>query len=65
MALLDCIVALGGNQVTGYFATGRAPHRYGNAHASLVPYQVFSTDTAQDCPMRAPSSSSESCDWRQ
>ncbi|MFU1908002.1 CaiB/BaiF CoA transferase family protein [Bordetella hinzii] len=41
MALLDCIVALGGNQVTGYFATGRAPHRYGNAHASLVPYQVF------------------------
>lgn len=45
MALLDCIVALGGNQVTGYFASGRAPHRYGNAHASLVPYQVFA---AQD-----------------
>ncbi|TFZ05075.1 CaiB/BaiF CoA transferase family protein [Ramlibacter rhizophilus] len=41
MALLDCIVALGGNQVTGYFATGQAPRRYGNAHASLVPYQVF------------------------
>ncbi|WP_427184471.1 CaiB/BaiF CoA transferase family protein [Bordetella bronchialis] len=41
MALLDCIVALGGNQVTGYFATGKAPRRYGNAHASLVPYQVF------------------------
>jgi len=41
MALLDCIVALGGNQVTGYFANGRIPHRYGNAHASLVPYQVF------------------------
>jgi len=43
MALLDCIVALGGNQVTGYFATGKAPGRYGNAHASLVPYQVFRT----------------------
>ncbi|MNS85076.1 Succinyl-CoA:(R)-benzylsuccinate CoA-transferase subunit BbsF [compost metagenome] len=41
MALLDCIVALGGNQVTGYFANGKAPKRYGNAHASLVPYQVF------------------------
>lgn len=41
MALLDCIVALGGNQVTGYFSTDKAPGRYGNAHASLVPYQVF------------------------
>ncbi len=41
MALLDCIVALGGNQVTGYFASEKVPGRYGNAHASLVPYQVF------------------------
>jgi crotonobetainyl-CoA:carnitine CoA-transferase CaiB-like acyl-CoA transferase len=41
MALLDCIVALGGNQVTGWFASGKVPGRYGNAHASLVPYQVF------------------------
>ncbi|MFD1711110.1 CoA transferase [Ottowia sp. GY511] len=43
MALLDCIVALGGNQVTGYFSSEKVPHRYGNAHASLVPYQVFKT----------------------
>ena len=43
MALLDCLVALGGNQVTGYFSSGKVPHRYGNAHASLVPYQVFQT----------------------
>ncbi|RAI31301.1 CaiB/BaiF CoA transferase family protein [Rhodoplanes serenus] len=43
MALLDCIVALGGNQVTGFFASGQVPHRYGNAHASLVPYEVFAT----------------------
>lgn len=43
MALLDCIVALGGNQVTGYFSSGKVPFRYGNAHASLVPYQVFQT----------------------
>lgn len=41
MALLDCIVALGGNQVTGYLTSGKVPKRYGNAHASLVPYQVF------------------------
>jgi len=47
MALLDCLVALGGNQVTGYFATGKAPERQGNAHASLVPYQVFATQDAQ------------------
>lgn len=47
MALLDCIVALGGNQVTGYFASGTAPRRYGNAHASLVPYQVFATQDGE------------------
>lgn len=43
MALLDCLVAFGGNQVTGYFSSGKVPLRYGNAHASLVPYQVFHT----------------------
>lgn len=43
MALLDCLVALGGNQVTGFFSSGKVPFRYGNAHASLVPYQVFKT----------------------
>ncbi len=43
MALLDCIIAVGGNQGVGYLTTGEAPGRYGNEHASLVPYQVFST----------------------
>ena len=47
MALLDAIVALGGNQVTGFFATGKAPMRYGNAHASLVPYQVFTVSDGE------------------
>jgi len=47
MALLDCIVALGGNQVTGFFANEKVPHRYGNAHASLVPYQVFAVQDGQ------------------
>lgn len=41
MALLDCVIALGGNQVTGFLSSGNIPFRYGNAHASLVPYQVF------------------------
>jgi len=43
MALLDCLVALGGNQAVGYMATGKPPPRYGNEHQSLVPYQVFAT----------------------
>jgi crotonobetainyl-CoA:carnitine CoA-transferase CaiB-like acyl-CoA transferase len=38
---------MGGNQVTGYFASGKIPQRYGNAHASLVPYQVFDTADGQ------------------
>lgn len=41
MSLLDCIVALGSNQVTGYFASGNIPKRMGNAHMSLVPYGVY------------------------
>jgi crotonobetainyl-CoA:carnitine CoA-transferase CaiB-like acyl-CoA transferase len=43
MSLLDCIVALGSNQVTGYFAGGKVPGRMGNAHMSLVPYGVYPT----------------------
>ncbi len=47
MALLDAIVALGGNQVTAFFTSGKIPHRYGNAHASLVPYQVFTVSDGE------------------
>ena len=47
ISLLDAIVALGGNQITGFFASGKVPHRYGNAHASLVPYQSFETQDGQ------------------
>ena len=43
MSLLDCIVALGSNQITGYFAGGKVPVRMGNAHMSLVPYGVYPT----------------------
>jgi crotonobetainyl-CoA:carnitine CoA-transferase CaiB-like acyl-CoA transferase len=43
MALLDCIVAFGSNQAAGYLMTGNVPKRYGHAHPSVVPYQVFPT----------------------
>lgn len=41
MALLDCIVAFGGNQAVNYLISGKVPGRYGNAHANLVPYEAF------------------------
>ncbi len=41
LALLDCQVAMLANMNTGYLASGVAPGRLGNAHASIVPYQVF------------------------
>ncbi len=41
MALLDCQVAVLANQAANYFATGVSPHRMGNGHANLVPYQSF------------------------
>ncbi|CAM3781772.1 CaiB/BaiF CoA transferase family protein [Bordetella tumulicola] len=43
MSLLDSVVALGSNQITGYFASGKVPVRMGNAHMSLVPYGVYPT----------------------
>jgi crotonobetainyl-CoA:carnitine CoA-transferase CaiB-like acyl-CoA transferase len=41
VALLDCQVAMLANMNTNYFASGRAPRRWGNAHPNLVPYQTF------------------------
>jgi len=43
LALLDSIVAFGANQILNYFASGKVPGRYGNAHANVVPYEVFAT----------------------
>src|SRR5262245_48038390 len=42
-ALLDTIVAFNANQIVSYFCSGRIPIRYGNAHAQVVPYEVFPT----------------------
>jgi crotonobetainyl-CoA:carnitine CoA-transferase CaiB-like acyl-CoA transferase len=41
MALLDTQVAVLANQAMNYLVTGQTPKRYGNAHANVVPYQVF------------------------
>ena len=41
MALLDSQVAMLANLGAGYLASGIAPQRAGNAHQSIVPYQVF------------------------
>ncbi len=43
LALLDCIVALGANQVTGFLRSGNIPRRWGNGHPTVVPYQPFKT----------------------
>jgi crotonobetainyl-CoA:carnitine CoA-transferase CaiB-like acyl-CoA transferase len=42
-ALLDTIVAFNANQIVGFFCSVRIPLRYGNAHANVVPYEVFPT----------------------
>lgn len=43
MALFDCQAAMLANQATGYLVGGTVPRRLGNAHPSIVPYQVFTT----------------------
>jgi crotonobetainyl-CoA:carnitine CoA-transferase CaiB-like acyl-CoA transferase len=41
MALLDTQVSVLANQSLFYLVSGRVPPRLGNAHATVVPYQVF------------------------
>ena len=41
MALLDVAVAITTNQAMNYLTTGKPPHRIGNKHPNLTPYQVF------------------------
>ena len=43
MALFDCQLAMLANVGSAYLVTGREPERFGNAHASVVPYQVLPT----------------------
>ena len=41
MALLDVMVAVLANQSLNFLVSGVTPHRLGNAHPNIVPYQVF------------------------
>src|SRR5271154_2209422 len=40
-ALLDSQVGVLSNQALNYLISGKVPQRIGNAHANIVPYQVF------------------------
>ncbi|HEX5184858.1 MAG TPA: CaiB/BaiF CoA-transferase family protein [Allosphingosinicella sp.] len=41
MALLDTQVAVLANQALNWMVSGKVPHRMGNGHVNLVPYQAF------------------------
>jgi crotonobetainyl-CoA:carnitine CoA-transferase CaiB-like acyl-CoA transferase len=41
MALFDSMVSVLANQALNYLVSGDVPHRLGNAHPNIVPYQVF------------------------
>lgn len=41
LSLLDCGVAVLANQATNYLLGDSVPHRLGNAHPNIVPYQLF------------------------
>jgi crotonobetainyl-CoA:carnitine CoA-transferase CaiB-like acyl-CoA transferase len=41
LSLFDTGVAVLANQAMNYLASGNVPHRMGNAHPNIVPYQVF------------------------
>ncbi|WP_413788645.1 CaiB/BaiF CoA transferase family protein [Acidocella sp.] len=43
IALFDVQVATMANQIMSYLVSGEQPPRLGNAHPSIVPYQVFPT----------------------
>jgi formyl-CoA transferase len=44
VALLDSQIASLINVAHNYFASSEPPKRYGNAHANIVPYEVFETE---------------------
>lgn len=43
MALLDASVAMNANMAQLYLMTGQPPKRFGNAHPTIAPYEVFAT----------------------
>ncbi|WNO53860.1 CaiB/BaiF CoA transferase family protein [Stakelama saccharophila] len=47
MALLDAQVAVLANQALNWMAGGQVPHRMGNGHANLAPYQAFAASDGE------------------
>jgi crotonobetainyl-CoA:carnitine CoA-transferase CaiB-like acyl-CoA transferase len=47
MSLLDVQVAMLANMGMNYLVSDRVPQRFGNAHANIVPYQVFDAADGQ------------------
>jgi crotonobetainyl-CoA:carnitine CoA-transferase CaiB-like acyl-CoA transferase len=47
MALLDTQISMIANMSLNYLISGRVPQRIGNAHANIVPYQVFDAADGQ------------------
>jgi crotonobetainyl-CoA:carnitine CoA-transferase CaiB-like acyl-CoA transferase len=47
MALLDSQVSVLANQALNWMVSGKVPHRMGNGHANLVPYQAFPTSDGE------------------
>ncbi len=43
IALMDCQAAMLANQATNYLVSDKVPHRRGNAHPNISPYEVFET----------------------
>jgi crotonobetainyl-CoA:carnitine CoA-transferase CaiB-like acyl-CoA transferase len=43
LSLFDCGIAALANVASSFLVTGDVPSRWGNAHASIVPYQSFAT----------------------
>jgi crotonobetainyl-CoA:carnitine CoA-transferase CaiB-like acyl-CoA transferase len=43
MALLDVMVGVLANQALNYLVSGISPHRMGNSHPNIAPYEVFPT----------------------
>lgn len=41
LALFDCLTGVLANQAMNYLTTGVAPHRMGNAHPNIAPYQTL------------------------
>ncbi|WP_237154180.1 CaiB/BaiF CoA transferase family protein [Oryzibacter oryziterrae] len=41
LSLFDCGVGVLANQAMNFLLGGKVPHRLGNAHPNIVPYQVF------------------------